>query len=128
MSFAAALSDNFIDFIQHVELNKLRIKYDEDTLDQYILAWLECGDAVIEAGGDFGTYMQGVVHIINRWHYDTSITDYCGPDFMRPQPRRERRVQRVSEEPRPSMDGPLAFNRDHFMSVLYRRMIKGSGA
>jgi hypothetical protein len=124
MSFAAALSDNFLDFIGHYDgLGE------PEPLDEYILNWLEKGDAVIDAGGDFGTYMAGVVHIINRWMYNPSITDYRGPDFFHPQPPRQRRADRISEDPAEHLntDGPLAFSRDHFMSVLYRRMIKGSG-
>ncbi len=124
-----ALVDNFLEFIHHTELGKLGNLYDDDFLASYILAWLEYGDAVIESGGDFGLYMEGVAYIINRWHYDPSITDYEGPDEDTRE-HRERRVQRIWLDPieHRNLDGPMAFEQSYFKTVLFRRMIKGCGA
>lgn len=39
-------------------------------LQDYIASWVERGDAIEVSGGDFGTYMRGVVRIIDAWHSD----------------------------------------------------------
>jgi hypothetical protein len=129
MSSAGALFDNFREFIQHFDFPFDANSYDEELLANHILAWLEYGDAVIESGGDFGLYMEGVAYIINRWHYDPSITDYEGPGEDSKQ-HRERRVQRIYLDPIEyrNLGEPLAFQQSYFKTVLFRRMIKGSGA
>ena len=49
-----------------------------EPLAEYIFYWLEHGNAVVESGGDFGTYMQGVLFIIARWLEDPSFLDFEG--------------------------------------------------
>ncbi len=92
----------------------------EEPLAEYIFEWLEHGNAVVESGGDFGTYMQGVIYIIAKWLEDPSILDYEGSVGEESQARRA-----------PSLVGDLqtfertyAFDRDWFNAVIFRRLLK----
>jgi hypothetical protein len=111
MTSARALVDNFQDFMQSHGLLE-----PTGPLQYYILEWLEHGDAVIESGGDFGTYMQGVVYIIAKWMEDPSILGYtAGKNSV------QRQATGVLD---PSYGEADSFDRDYFRTILFRRLLR----
>ena len=81
---ARALKDDFCEFIR----NNPRPYHGTQHLSEFLLEWLEHGNAVIEAGGNFGTYIAGLVVIISEWMEDPSILDYNPRDDQVHQSRR----------------------------------------
>jgi hypothetical protein len=120
MGSAHALFDEFWDFIG---------KYDElggepDSLSECILAWLEHGNAVLEAGGDFGFYMTGVAYIIAKWLEEPSILDFKGLPGKPPYRRRTPRI--VDSLGEFDLGRPLAFDPIHFRRMLLYRICNES--
>jgi hypothetical protein len=113
MSAARALLDDFLDFIQ-------RHDQPEDTapLQEYILEWLEHGDAVVESGGDFGTYLGGVILIVAKWLEDPSILHYKGPPGGGSYERRAIGILDLDH------GDALGLDRDYFRAVLLRRFAR----
>ena len=113
MEEASALYDDFADFIKN---------HDKPTgecpLEEFILEWLEYGDAVIESGGNFGTYLKGVIVIIARWLEDPSILDFTGSAS---EPARRRRAVGVMQ---PGRSDELSFDRDYFHTIRMRRLVR----
>jgi hypothetical protein len=120
MNYAQALYDNFCQFIRHVDFADLPDNhYNEDAFDQYLLCWLEHGNAVLQSRTEFGAYMMGVVYIINRWMHDPEIVDYAGTKLGLAKPARQRRPQCLSDD---SAYIAKAFRRDYFEFVTYRNI------
>ena len=111
MQEAAALYDDFADFIK-----SHRTPADGEPLEEFILEWLEHGDAVIESGGDFGTYLKGVILIIVRWLENPAMLDFEGN--AEDQTAARRRASGVLRQ------DSLGLDRDYFRTVLMRRLVK----
>lgn len=111
---ATSLYDDFVEFIQAYD----GLGGPGNLLQDFLLEWLEHGDAVIESGGDFGTYLKGVILIIARWLDDPSILDIKTPTRK---PLRRRRASGVLDL---AHSGALCFDRDYFNTVLMRRMVQ----
>lgn len=127
MSLAQELVHNFREFIGPFDLQQADVmSYDDDLLADYILAWLEYGDAVIESGGDFGVYMEGVAAIINCWLHDPSIVDFKGSPDKQPCQRRPPHLWLDPIEHR-ELGEALAFQQSYFRVVLMRRVINRVG-
>jgi hypothetical protein len=110
MDTARALYDNFVEFIK----NSTEPAQSTDLVD-FILEWLENGEAVVESGGDFGTYMTGAVLIIARWLED--------PSFLHYRPSSEvAGTERSATAVLDTAGSPLALDRDYFQAILFRRL------
>ena len=112
MQEAAALYDDFVDFI-----SSHYAPADGEPLEEFILEWLEHGDAVIESGGDFATYLKGVILIIVRWLEDPTMLDFKG-NVEEPTPERRRASGVLGRE------HALCFDRDYFRTILMRRLVQ----
>ncbi|MBO3752161.1 hypothetical protein J5X84_39385 [Streptosporangiaceae bacterium NEAU-GS5] len=106
------LYDNFREFISRCDAIG-----EGEPLEEYIFRWLEYGDAVIMAGGDFGTYMQGVVHIIAMWLADPAILNFKGTDDS---PPRLRFAVKLAND---GTSDYYAFDRDHFQATFIQRLV-----
>jgi hypothetical protein len=110
MDTAKALYDNFVDFIR----GSSQLQQSNDLMD-CLLEWLENGEAVVESGDDFGTYMTGILLIIARWLDDPSILRY--------QPAAEDAgAGRTAKSLLDMAGNPLALDRDYFQAILFRRL------
>jgi hypothetical protein len=116
MMAARALCDEFRAYIgMHA-----RDSLGGQPLAEYIFEWLEHGNAVAESGGDFGTYMQGVLFIIARWLEDPSFLNFEAS--AEKGPRTLRAVGLVEDLDR--FEYNYAFDRDWFNSVIFRRLLE----
>jgi hypothetical protein len=112
MQEASALYDDFADFIKTSAQPE-----DGELLQGFLLEWLEHGDAVVESGGNFGTYLKGVVLIIARWLDNRSMLDFQGSFEKPPRTRRATGVLDLNE-------GALCLDRDYFRTILMRRLVQ----
>ena len=112
MQEAAALYDDFVDFVK-----SHRAPADGEPLEEFILEWLEHGDAVIESGGDFGTYLKGVILIIVRWLENPAVLDFQG-NAEEPTAKRRRASGVLRGQT------SLGLDRDYFRMILMRRLVK----
>ena len=111
MEEARALYDDFADFIKRHDEPQ-----DGCPLDEFILEWLDHGDAVIESGGNFGTYLKGVIVIIARWVENPSVLD-----FTACKPARRRQAIGIM---RPGQSDALAYDHDYFHTIRMRRLVR----
>jgi hypothetical protein len=111
MDAARGLFDDFAEFIK----SSPEPQQSTDLVD-FILEWLENGQAVVESGGDFGTYMTGVVHIITKWLDDPPILHY------RPSTGGDAGSDRIATGVCNITGSPLALDRDYFQTILFRRL------
>lgn len=118
MMMSGLLYDEFCKFIQgHSGAS------DGDPLSEYLFEWLEHGNAVVESGGDFGFYMQGVIYIIAQWLEDPSILDFKGSGGEEASVRRADGLLHSGD-----FYHNYAFDRDWFNSVIFRRLLNAESA
>jgi len=113
MQEMGALYDDFAEFTEGHDQPE-----DGSHLQDFILEWLEHGDAVIESGGSFGTYLKGVILIIARWLDDPAILDLKAKADRPAQTRRASGVLDLAQV------GALCFDRDYFRTILMRRLVR----
>jgi hypothetical protein len=113
MQEASALYDDFADFIKAYDKPE-----NGELLQGFLLEWLEHGDAVVESGGNFGTYLKGVVLIIARWLDNPSMLDFQGSIEKPPRIRRATGLLHLNE------GGALCLDRDYFRTILMRRLVQ----
>lgn len=85
-------------------------------LEDYLNHWLKLGNAVEETGGNFGTYMQVVVYIIDDWLQDATMGVI--PSDRPP-------LQGVIKDPE-SPDVPYFMHPDVYGSIALKKMMSTS--
>ncbi len=98
--------NSFFMFVRH--FNNLDVLGDYEVLLDYVMAWVERGDAIEECAGKQGSLTSGLVLIIKNYLEDPSWLDYDAyeDDVL---VQHERRVRAVLDEERPSI---LCLNQD----------------
>lgn len=122
---ASILALYFTEFVQsRDDIGKTDDRYrgdhDASWLTHYIAAWLDEGDAVLLARGDFSAYLRGVIQIAMNWHLNESLCDFAGSPGKKPF---QRRVTSPMLD-RFELDEAPAFNPRHFREVCRRRGIR----
>jgi hypothetical protein len=120
MSSASRLHTSFAEFIATYDGNAVK---DGDPLIRYIHLWLCEGDATVEAGGDFSTFLRGVLYII-AWSQGSGgfRLDFRGSPGKKPI---RRRTDLIVIDP-DQIDRSPVFDPAYFKSVLLRRIVHGS--
>ncbi len=68
------VSDQFFEFVRGYDnLDRLD---DFEYLAEYLMLWVESGDAIEFCAGDFGTLMNGVAMIFAQYFKDPPLLDY----------------------------------------------------
>jgi hypothetical protein len=108
--------DRFFDFVRRHD--NLDVLHDYEFLLDYVMAWVEHGDAIEWCAGKHGNLTGGLVLIIAKYLDDPSVLDY--DDYQGTvHVTQDRRVQGLIDQDRPSVLclSPAFWDREVFKTL-----------